>query len=627
MKKIFNYIGSALMLALAFSSCSPESFDGLSEAGLPIASDAKVNVTVDQSINQVTFNMDCNQIYPLWVLPTDGKVVKNTIYSTYNGLQKIYSRAGDYKICYRVGNRNGLSQGMGEASFHIDNTAYNFDTYINMLAGKEWRIARKVAAHLACGESGTDGTNWWAAAADEKADKGLYDDVITFSADGKYTYDPGTGGTVYVNTGCSLFPEYHQAEDYMVPVKAQTSSYSLDADGDYIYMTMPANTLFPYIPTDDAYKSPKFRLESLTPSQMVLIYDNGKIAWHYILTSASDGFTGFNASSDCNMWKNAKITNRFWYAPGWNPIGDPGFTTNGNSYTITLPEATAETWQAQCFFETDMTTNATTKYDFSATLMSTKDHDNVTVKLFKKGDDNTFYFADVIKLKAYEDYVFYKSDMPGKDVDNLSLLFDFGKNEAGTVVNISKVDMQEHKCDGIEAPSQDTDNTDKTIYTYDAATNLWKTTVDDKGTAGFTTFFYYTPDWVKQYDSPGLAVDKGKYTITLPGATSSQWQAQVHLITTIPGEADTPYDFSCTLLPTKDIKGATVKLTDTTSDDNYLFTNRVDLVAGTETVLKIPAKKLPVGAANALKLVLDFGGCPEGSEVSVYNIILQKTAK
>jgi hypothetical protein len=58
-----------------------------------------------------------------------------------------------------------------------------------------------------------------------------------------------------------------------------------------------------------------------------------------------------------------------------------------------------------------------------------------------------------------------------------------------------------------------------------------------------------------------------------------------------------------------------------------LFTNRVDLVAGTETVLKIPAKKLPVGAANALKLVLDFGGCPEGSEVSVYNIILQKTAK
>jgi hypothetical protein len=356
---------------------------------------------------------------------------------------------------------------------------------------------------------------------------------------------------------------------------------------------------------------------------MVLIFDNGNIAWHYILTSASAGFAGFDATSNCNLWKNAKITNRFWYAPGWNQIVDPGFTSNGNSYSITLPEATTDTWQAQCFFDTDMATNASTKYDFSATFMSTKDHDNVTVKLFQTGNNDSFYFVDNIKLKAYEEYVFYKSDMPGIDMSNVSIVLDFGKNEAGTVINISNVDLQEHKCDGIEAPAVETD---KTVYTYDSDLNIWKKNVDDKGTDGFSTFFYYAPGWA-QIANPELTADKGKYTVKLPTATTDQWQAQVHLITAIPGDADTKYDFSCTFVPTKDIKGVTLKLTDTASDDNFFFAQRVDLTAGNETVVKIPAQVLAKGAANALKLVLDFGGCSADTEVSMYNIILQKTAQ
>lgn len=622
MKKIFNYIGVTLMTALAFSACSPEEYDGLNEAGLPLAGDAKVNVTVDQATNQVTFNMNCDQNYPVWMLPADGKIVKTEVYSTTNGMQKIYGKAGDYTVNYRVGNRNGLSQGSGTQTFHINNTIFNFDTYINMMAGKNWKIARKEAGHMACGLPGTDGTNWWSAKADEKAAFGVYDDVITFSTDGKYTYDPGSGGTVYVNKDCSVLGG-KQSEDFMSPVSKQETTYSMDVDGDNLYVIMPAKTLFPYISSDDAYNNPKFRLESLTPSKMVLINDNGNIAWHYILTSASAGFTGFDATSDCNLWKKATFTNRFYYAPGWSQIADPALTANGNSYTITLPEATADQWQAQCFFETNMTTSAASTYDFSATFMSTKDHNNVTVKLFKKGDDNAFYFADKIKLKAYEEYVFYKSNMPGIDMNNVSMVLDFGGNEAGTAVTISNVDLQEHKCDGVEAPAVETD---PTVYNYNSDLNIWKKNVDDKGTAGFKTSFYYAPGW-SQIADPVLTSENGKYTITLPTATTDQWQAQVHLTTTIAGDADTKYDFSCTMLPTKDIKGATIKLTDTASDDNFFFTQRVDLTAGTETVVKLPANVLPKGAAAALKLVLDFGGNPADSEVSVYNIILQKTAQ
>jgi len=255
--------------------------------------------------------------------------------------------------------------------------------------------------------------------------------------------------------------------------------------------------------------------------------------------------------------------------------------------------------------------------------MSTKDHDNVTVKLFQTGNNDSFYFVDNIKLKAYEEYVFYKSDMPGIDMSNVSIVLDFGKNEAGTVINISNVDLQEHKCDGIEAPAVETD---KTVYTYDSDLNIWKKNVDDKGTDGFSTFFYYAPGWA-QIANPELTADKGKYTVKLPTATTDQWQAQVHLITAIPGDADTKYDFSCTFFPTKDIKGVTLKLTDTASDDNFFFAQRVDLTAGNETVVKIPAQVLAKGAANALKLVLDFGGCSADTEVSMYNIILQKTAQ
>jgi hypothetical protein len=625
MKKFSLYIGGALLLAGALASCSPESYDGLDEKGLPLAEDAQVNVSVADSTNNVTFQMAGKGIYPIWYIPVDGKeITKNPVYSTLNPLNKIWSNAGDYAVYYRVGNHNGMSQGMGKATFHIQNSLTNYDNIIAMLSAGTWRIASTEAGHIAYGPSGSDGTSWYQAAPGEKAAMGVYDDRITFSKDGSYTYDPGTGGTVYVNTGCSIFPEYHQAEDYMVPVKVQNTSYTLSTEGSDVYMTMPAGTLFPYIPADGAYNGElKLRIESLLGTTMVLVWDNGNIAWHYILTSADEGFQGYNASSDCNLFKSCKFTNTYYYAPGWSQIADPDMTSNGNSYTISLPTATTGQWQAQMFFHTDMATSAANHYDFSAKLLSTKDHDNVTVKLSKVGDDKTYYFVDNIKLKAFQPYIFYKSDMPGLDIDKVNVVLDFGGNQADTQVTISDIDLQEHACDGIEAPAEDQDNT---VYTYDSPMNLWKSNVDDKGTAGFTTYFYYAPGF-NQITDPDLSVDKGTYTVTLPTATSGQWQAQVHLITTIPGDADTKYDFSCKLLPTKDIKGVTVKMTDTASDDNYYFVKQADLTGGQEYTLKVPAVVLPKGAATALKLVFDFGGNPADEQVKIYNIVFQKTAQ
>ncbi len=626
-----NIFSKALLIAatagLTLSACSPEDFDGVSEAGLPLAENAKVTASVDDETNTVTFNMEGDGIYPMWYIPVDGKeVTKNPVYSTVNPLQKIWVNSGDYKVYYRVGNRNGMSQGMGETTFHVTNTLVDFSEIVGKLSGKEWRIAATEPAHLACGPSGTDGTEWWKAGANEKAEFGVYDDRLTFGSDYSYTYNPGAGGTMYVNTGCSIFPDYHQDTDYMVPVSEQHSSYQLSAEGDDLYLVMPANTCFPYIPADAAYNGElRLRVESITGSTMVLVWDDGaNIAWHYILTCASEGFQGFNSNSDCNMWKNCQFTNEFFYTnPDWAQIDNPTVTEKNGAYTIELPTATAMQWQAQVKFLTDMTTNAVTKYDFSCKLVSTTDHPGVTLKLVKTGDDNSFYFAERIDLKANQEVLFYRSDMDGIDMDNITLVVDGGGNADNTKLTISNIDLQEHKCDGVEAPAEEED---KTVYNYNSASNIWKSHVDDKGDAGFTTFFFYAPGWT-EIDAPDFTADKGHYTVQLPTATFAQWQAQVHLITDIPGEADTPYDFSCKFLAKKDIKGVTVKITDTSSDENFFFMNTYDLKAGEEYQVKVPATVLKVGAADALKLVFDFGGNPEGEKVEIYDIIFQKTAQ
>lgn len=625
-----NIFSKALLIAatagLTLSACSPEDFDGVSEAGLPLAENAKVTTSVDDETNTVTFNMEGDGIYPMWYIPVDGKeVTKNPVYSTVNPLQKIWVNSGDYKVYYRVGNRNGMSQGMGETTFHVTNTLVDFSEIVGKLSGKEWRIAATEPAHLACGPSGTDGTEWWKAGANEKAEFGVYDDRLTFGADYSYTYNPGAGGTMYVNTGCSIFPDYHQDTDYMVPVSEQHSSYQLSAEGDDLYLVMPANTCFPYIPADAAYNGElRLRVESITGSTMVLVWDDGNIAWHYILTCASEGFQGFDSNSDCNMWKNCQFTNEFFYTnPDWAQIDNPTVTEKNGAYTIELPTATAMQWQAQVKFLTDMTTNAVTKYDFSCKLVSTTDHPGVTLKLVKTGDDNSFYFAERIDLKANQEVLFYRSDMDGIDMDNVTLVVDGGGNADNTKLTISNIDLQEHKCDGVEAPAEEED---KTVYNYNSASNIWKSHVDDKGDAGFTTFFFYAPGWT-EIDAPDFTADKGHYTVELPTATFAQWQAQVHLTTDIPGEADTPYDFSCKFLAKKDIKGVTVKITDTSSDENFFFANTYDLKAGEEYQVKVPASVLKVGAADALKLVFDFGGNPEGEKVEIYDIIFQKTAQ
>ena len=65
MKNIFKYLTSFMFLGLLFTACSPETFDGANADGIPSISDADYTVAVNQSTNNVTFQLNNKGCYPI----------------------------------------------------------------------------------------------------------------------------------------------------------------------------------------------------------------------------------------------------------------------------------------------------------------------------------------------------------------------------------------------------------------------------------------------------------------------------------------------------------------------------------------------------------------------------------
>lgn len=210
------------------------------------------------------------------------------------------------------------------------------------------------------------------------------------------------------------------------------------------YGVVTDNGLF-HIPSDDGNIH---TIEGTEPGYYTFFFtDNDGILDMEVKKAKFGDQTIYDPAYEGNMWLNCNILEMtYYYAPGWAPIDNPGFEENGtNDYTITLPVATTDQWQAQVAFKTDMTTSADKNYDFYVVLNSTMDHPGVTIKLVLDGDDNTFYFADRHALTAYEDYVYKVPNMPGIDMSKINLFFDFGGCAENTVVNIKDILLQEHR--------------------------------------------------------------------------------------------------------------------------------------------------------------------------------------
>ena len=638
MKHIFRYLGVTLLLAGIISACSPEKITHPSEAGIPSATQIEPVISVDQEINQVTFALPAGTkgLIPVWLF--QDKTGDWTQYSAQNGLKKIFTTAGDYSVRMHLMNSNGMSPDFVQKTFHIDNTIMNFDKYNTMLTGgsqKEWRIDNSVAGHMGCGPSGTSGTEWWSANPDDKKDWGVYDNRMTFVLEGNvYQFDPGAAGTIYVNTGISSEPygshNTNDGKDYLYPVEAQTAEWSWEVDGEDLYLILPANTYWPYYANVDFIANPRFKVESISTKSADLVIDNGEIAWHFTITSgaAEVKFNGFNYNHEANLWKPVDAEGAhsysFFYAPGWTQIADPEVSCAGGKYTFSLPSATSEQWQAQCFIipTTDLPLSAATNYDFSCILNSSTDIKKVTLKLTDTTNDGNFLFTENVNLTAFEDYVFYLSDLPGIDAAAVKMVFDFGGNPDNTEVSVSNIVLKDHAIDdGTVLPSVPEEPVaGPEEYKYDSEANLWKA-----ADGAHSCTFFYAPSW-NQLPDPELANNGNEYLLKLPSATFAQWQAQFHIIPDNPValESSKSYDFSVVLNSTTDIRAVTLKLTENGNDDNFLFTENVNLSAFEDYIFDL--SDLPGIDAAAVKMVFDFGGNPDNTEVTIKRIVLKDHA-
>ena len=646
MKKIFENLAMLLLAVLTLSACSPEEFTGADQNGLPTVDGVDFTLDVDQTVNQITAKAPSMPgCYPLWI-------INGAKYSTLSDVQWSNKKAGTYDIELHIANRNGVSQASIKKQFTFEKTLVDFSPYYDRFNGKVWRIDYDETGHLGCGPSGTTGVDWWKAQPNDKKDWGVYDDRLTFTVankgddGGTYTYNPGEGGTMFVNTGTtSVYPTFNtnDGEDFMATVAEQTTTFTLesgtwtDSEGkqqDCVYLVFPANTCFPYVSADTQWSNPRFRIEKSTSERMDLVYDAGSIAWHFTLTSKPEGapqedvFQGYKYDSEFNLWKNATFTNEFYYVNtgSWTPNPNPiGFEDKGNgNYVVTLPDPSEQQWQAQVKFLTNMSASAALKYDFSAKFTASQEVKGATIKLTMHGDDNTFFFMERVDLPAGEPVVFYKDGFDGIDMANVDLVLDFGGAPAGTEIEISNVVLKDHAAD--DGAGHPKPVVDKTPYTYDTADNEWKAV--DAGTPEM--FFYYADaNWAPYANPPGYAHDGNKYTITMPLATAAQWQAQVAFYTNLSCKAADVYDFGCIMTPNVDLKGVTVKLVKYGGGDNdniFFFLKNVDLVGGEDNVIKLPAQVSPADM-DRISLFLDFGGNPENTEVVIKDIVLKKTAK
>lgn len=337
------------------------------------------------------------------------------------------------------------------------------------------------------------------------------------------------------------------------------------------------------------------------------------------------GFGGFDSESEYNLWNKATIGDpAIWYAPGWAEIAPFAWSRSGGNYTATLPSATSDTWQAQFKLPTDITTEATKNYDFSVILTSTKDHPHVMVKLVKTGggdNDNIFYFAETVSLKANEPVCFWKSDMPGLDAQ-LDMVFDFGGNEADTEISVENIVLKDHaNDDGTVVPEVPVENA-PTHYAPDADTNMFLN-------ANYTIETWYNPGWGGEV-AGGLPyeITDGEIRITVPTACDAQWQAQFKLHTDINISAEKEYDFYCEVESDNAISGATFKLVMPGGGDNdnvYILNADNVAIAGDGATTYVKFHNLPGIDIQNLDIVTDWGaGVPDNTHIILRKITVQE---
>ena len=626
---------------LAMGACSTEPNFQPSMAGIPQASDYQIGISVDE-LNNVELNIldkDGNPakgVYPIWYVNQSNRPSTKL---TYRDLITI---AGDYPVEMKVGNGNGVSDGSVTATIHIDKTIFDFTPYMRGLTNgdtKEWAVNGETPGNMGCGPA-SNPTEWWSSGPNEKEAEGVYANILTFGytdseTSGSYVYSPGESGTMYVNTGVHALTGYtvnnpDDGKDFRVATEQLATTFTLSPEGANLYLMLPPHTPFPYIPSEDAFNNPKYRIANFSKNEITLVQDLDGISWQYIIAPKADvsaggdvTVTGFKYDSPYNLWKDASVVvASTWMAnDNWDYSADnqPEVTlTPDKGISLHVPAYVGNTqWQGQVHVETDIEVHTGVTYDFSCNVNVPK-AGAVTVKPQKTGDDQIFFTDARVDVEPDGAIVWF-SDVEGFD-GTLKIAFDFA-GYGDCDIEVTNIVFKEHQYDdGTILPGA------TTPPAISDADNLFA----DYEVVQSSTWFA-NDNWDSSaIEQPEILFFPGGYSFVAPeGIGSSQWQGQVHMWTNVQTSAENKYDFCLTIESDKDITDVTVKIQkgdnlgaeNSGDDDVYFVADRVDVEAGTPYTYFFKNKQ-GIDTTN-LQVCMDYAGAPNKANITVSDIRMQ----
>lgn len=636
MKTTLKYIALSMSAAL-MAACSPD-YITPDQAKLPQAADFDVQVEVNQETNYVTFNMNNNGIVPVWIVgatdPIDNangsKVTGKNYAYTGNGLLLRFRDEGKHTVEVKAYNAHGISVGSQMVEFTLNNTYRDpFDPapYIKALSDgstKTWEWNHTVAGHFGCGPFGGTGTEWWSAGAEEKKDWSLYDDKITFGADGSYIYDPGDG-QLYVNANSGIKSEYATGEDYLVPWEKTTATYSVesnwnDAGVEEIYITLPKGTPMSYVADQTELDDPRYLVLESKPADMkkcLKLVANLKtsgnpdgIAWHYEFVkegSAGGDVTDPLYGKTSKTWVLDSEANGHlgcgpdqanaagWWAAGPNEkagfgLYDDEITFYADGKYVFNPGA-----DGKIYINKDVTaigpgTTQSEDYDIDWTVQES------TYTL--NGDVLTFPEGVVIGYVANNESVTNPTYVITENTEDKLVI----------VANFSGISWQY-----IYKPKPD-------VFDVDGPGNFWKS-------ASVSMTYWYSPsDWSGGLNPETETLENNGLKVVIPeGIGGNEWQGQTVFHTDIPMSASKTYDFYVTVEADQDIPAMTFKLAWEGNDNDHaaFYVNDFTVEAGEPATFKMESV-VPDVDYDKVVLFVDLGRCTAGTTVTLTKICMQE---
>lgn len=636
MKTTLKYIALSMSAAL-MAACSPD-YITPDQAKLPQAADFDVQVEVNQETNYVTFNMNNNGIVPVWIVgatdPIDNangsKVTGKNYAYTGNGLLLRFRDEGKHTVEVKAYNAHGISVGSQMVEFTLNNTYRDpFDPapYIKALSDgstKTWEWNHTVAGHFGCGPFGGTGTEWWSAGAEEKKDWSLYDDKITFGADGSYVYDPGDG-QLYVNANSGVKSEYATGEDYLVPWEKTTATYSVesswnDAGVEEIYITLPKGTPMSYVADQTELDDPRYLVLESKPADMkkcLKLVANLKtsgnpdgIAWHYEFVkegSAGGDVTDPLYGKTSKTWVLDSDANGHigcgpdqsnpagWWAAGPNEkagfgLYDDEITFYADGKYVFNPGADGKIYINKDVTAIGSGTTQSEDYDIDWTVQES------TYTL--NGDVLTFPEGVVIGYVANNESVTNPTYVITENTEDKLVI----------VANFSGISWQY-----IYKPKPD-------VFDVDGPGNFWKS-------ASVSMTYWYSPsDWSGGLNPETETLENNGLKVVIPeGIGGNEWQGQTVFHTDIPMSASKTYDFCVTVEADQDIPAMTFKLAWEGNDNDHaaFYVNDFTVEAGEPATFKMESV-VPDVDYDKVVLFVDLGRCTAGTTVTLTKICMQE---